>query len=263
MHVAYHISIRCELRVGGTVTPSNKDVPGIIQNLHISLRRRLQDLRMVVRNFQLRGSGFVIEMDAHSPTRRLRILVGMRCVIKKSYGVVITPARVVLPAEICRGPIGQVCEVVCFPTQRPENCAGTSIDITHGMGMSSRYEVVALCIFVYAVDVIIIKRCILLVALCVESLVCYVDKKMVRSAPLEEQFPCRDVNLLEESVVEPAQCWATDGCQIGRDRFVDGYQRSSIICQGEFVKIAAVKIANGPDFVTLGIGRIQLKRLAR
>lgn len=124
--------------------------------------------------------------------------------------------------------------------------------------MSRRDEVIPLRILIDAVDMEIIERRRAITALGVETFICHVGWEMFRGPPLEEQLARGDINLLEESIVEPTKLRAANSTQISRNRVVDGEQRRSFVSDDKFMQVATIEHAHGTNFMALRIGGIEL-----
>ena len=89
--------------------------------------------------------------------------------------------------------------------------------------MPRRDEVVPPDILLDTIYMEIIKGRLSLVSFRGEGAICDVEWEMVRGAPLKEQLASCDINLLKDSIVEPAQSGTPREGQICWDWIVNGY----------------------------------------
>lgn len=78
----------------------------------------------------------------------------------------------------------------------------------------------------------------------------------MRRTPLEEQLTGRDVNLLENTVVKPAQLGTTNGRQVGRNGIIYGDEGSVVRGNDEIMQVAFQ--SDGGNDVLGRVSRIQL-----
>lgn len=257
MDVAEQIPARGVFRKCGAVAPANQNSSGVVEKLHIPLRRGKQLLGMIVRPEQDGCAVGNIKLDDHAATLTDGICARMGCIVEEGHGAVGVPARVMLPGKPGRVAVGQIGEIVGLPTESPQDIPRVSVDANDSVHMPRRDHVITLVRFVHAVDVEVIKGTCALSSFRTERFVCVLDRKMLGRAPLKEQFASFNIELLENRIEDPAQLGASHGPQICRGRVIYRYQGGLILADREFMEIAAV-VTDRVQRVPLGIGIVEL-----
>lgn len=199
-------AVACKLRHGALRAPAHEHVAAG-KDLRATLRLRKQVIRWKVRADELCGPGVGVQAQDLAAASRRGVHLGAAIVLGAMRAVVIQaddldaiflaePARVVLEAEL--GAVGHF-EVAAVAVEAPDDATVGAVDLVHGAGVAGRDEVVALGIFVDAVDVEVVPRIRRVVARAgltwVDGQDGFVWGDVVEAGPLKQKLAGRNVKL--------------------------------------------------------------------
>jgi len=211
MNIANDVTLGAIFGEGSTVTPADKHVSGI-QDLEIALRYGHEALRVNVFRLHLCLSCGNVEFDQEAACVSRRISFSVGVVVEYGQAVGALPASIVLPGEIHGSSVRSIGEIVVLSTQGPKHLAGISVHTGDCVCMSPRNEVMTPVVFVDTVQVVVIESPRAFMASVSDREIAALRRVKLGGTPLEEQLTRRDVDLLEDTVVEPAQLGTANSC---------------------------------------------------